>query len=111
MEIKKKTHGAVTSLKPVGPVVAEEAERVREELLQVHTRSMGRLVLDLSAMPFIDSLGLEALLTVTEELNKTGQALKLCGANEVVREVLELTDLASFFDYYADVQSAVRSFL
>jgi anti-anti-sigma regulatory factor len=44
-------------------------------------------------------------------MNQTGHALRLCGANETLRQVLELTDLAPQFEQYADVNAAVRSFL
>lgn len=111
MDIQQHRHGAVTSVKPHGPLTVADAGTLREQLLDVRSRSLGRLVLDVSAMPFIDSAGLEALLDVTDELAKSGQALKLCGKNDLLREVLELTDLASHFEHFEDVNSAVRSFL
>ena len=111
MKIQQQMHGAVTVLKPVGPVTQVDADSLRDLLLEVRGRSLGRLVLDASAMPFVDSRGLEVLLEVNSELEESGQALKLCGLNEVVREVLELTDLASLFELFEDVNSAVRSFL
>ncbi len=111
MEIKEQKHGAVTALKPRGPIIEDDADRLKHLLLEVRNRSLGRLVLDLSAVPFVDSRGLEALLDVTDELAKSGQALKLCGENELMREVLELTDLASMFEHFDDVNSGVRSFL
>jgi len=111
VEIREQKHGAVTSLMPRGPITADDADQLKSQLLSVRSKSLGRLVLDLSAVPFIDSRGLEALLDVTDELAKSGQALKLCGANEVMREVLELTDLASMFEHFDDVNSGVRSFL
>ncbi len=48
---------------------------------------------------------------MADDLAQGGQALKLCGANEVFREVLELTELTSVFEHFVDVNSAVRSFL
>ena len=50
-------------------------------------------------------------LDVTEKLGESGKALKLCAACETVREIMELTDLASQFEYYQDVNTAVRSFI
>lgn len=111
MEIREQKHGAVTALKPCGPVTEDDADQLKTRLLAVRSKSLGRLVLDVSAVPFVDSRALEALLDVTDELAKSGQALKLCGENEVVREVLELTDLASMFEHFDDVNSGVRSFL
>ena len=111
MEIQQQMHGAVASLKPLGPLTGEDAEHLKRKLLEVRARNLGRLVLDLSGVPFVDGLALEVLLATTEELAKSGQALKVCGENEVLREVLELTDLASRFEHFEDVKSAVRSFM
>ena len=61
--------------------------------------------------PWAASKGLEALVEVTEEMSGSGQALRLCAPNKTVREVLELTDLASMFDHFEDTNTAVRSFL
>ena len=72
---------------------------------------MGRFVLDASALAYADSKGLETLVEVQEELARAGQSLKLCGLNETLREILDLTELAPRFENYNDVGSAVRSFL
>ena len=111
MNIEQKKHGAVTVIKPVGPVALDDADQLRAQLLEARSRSFGRLVLDASALPFIDSRGLEALMEVNAAFADAGQDLKLCALNEVVREVLELTELASSFEMFEDVNSAVRSFL
>jgi anti-anti-sigma factor len=68
-------------------------------------------VLDASAIQFVDSKGLEALVDAYDAIAQTGQSLKLCGVNETIRQVLELTELASRFEHFADVNAAVRSFL
>ena len=75
------------------------------------TASLGRFVVDMSAIPYVDSKGLETMVEVTEEMGKSGQVLRLCAANKTVREVLELTDLTSHFDHFEDATTAVRSFL
>lgn len=111
MKIHEQIQGAVTVLKPEGPLVEADAGLLKQRLLQALASSLGRFVVDLSAIPFVDSKGLEALLEVTEEMGRSGQALRMCGANKTVREVLELTDLASHFDHFEDANTAVRSFL
>jgi anti-anti-sigma factor len=111
MEILEQVSGAVRVLKPRGPLSASDAEGFKSRALAVHASSLGRFVVDVSAVPFVDSRGLEVLVELTEELGQSGQALKLCGCNETVREVLQLTDLAALFEHYEDVNTAVRSFL
>lgn len=111
MKIEEKSHGAVTVVKPMGPITQEGSGVLLAHLLDARTRSLGRLVIDTSAVTYVDSSGLEVLLEVSEELGRSGQALKLCGLQDMVREVLELTDLASSFDHFDDVTTAARSFL
>ena len=111
MEIQQNNHGAVTVLKPIGPLCEEDADAVKTQTIEASARNLGRVVLDASAVPYIDSRGLEVLVEVAEALSQGGQALKLCGANEVLREVVELTDVAPLIEQFPDVNTAVRSFL
>lgn len=111
MQIQEERKGAVTVLRPVGPLTQADVEQFKSRLMQVRKESLGRFVVDASAVAFIDSNGLEALVDANDELSKSGQSLKLCGLNETLREVLNLTDLSSLFESFDDVSSAVRSFL
>lgn len=111
MEIQEQQQGAVAVLTPKGPLVEADTPAFKERLEAALRRSLGRFVLDASLMPFVDSKGLEALLDVTEQMGQSGQSLKVCRANETLREVLELTGLAPQFEYFDDANDAVRSFL
>ena len=111
MKINEQRSGAVTVLKPEGPLLEADAPPFKQKLMATHDASLGRFVVDMSVVPYVDSMGLEALVEVTEEMARSGQALRLCSLNKTVREVLELTDLASMFDHFEDTNTAVRSFL
>ena len=111
MKIHEQRQGAVIVLKPEGPLIETDAAALKTKLIDTLGASLGRFVLDMSAIPYVDSKGLEALVEVTEELGRGGQALRMCAANKTVREVLELTDLASHFEHFEDPNTAVRSFL
>ena len=111
MKIDEQRQGAVTVLKPEGPLTDPDVQGFKQRLMQTLSASLGRFVVDMSAIPFVDSKGLEALVDVTEEMGKSGQVLRLCAANKTIREVLELTELASQFDHFDDATTAVRSFL
>ena len=78
MKIHEQRQGAVIVLKPEGALVEPEAAAFKQRLIQALGASLGRFVVDLSAVPFVDSKGLEALVEVTEEMGKSGQALRLC---------------------------------
>ncbi len=111
MRISEQRSGAVTVLKPEGPIIEVDAVALKQKLMTTLGTTLGRFVIDMSAVPYVDSKGLECLVEVTEEMNRSGQALRLCASNKTLREVLELTDLASHFDHFEDTNTAVRSFL
>ena len=111
MEIQETRQGAVTVLKPCGALCGPDAEQFKAVVAEVMASSLGRFVVDASAIPLADSRGLEVLAEAADELGQSGQALRLCGTGETLREVLELTDLAACFEHYQDVGTAVRSFL
>jgi anti-sigma B factor antagonist len=111
MKLQQQRHGAITMLKPEGPLIEADAREFGQIARTTMTQTLGRFAVDLSAVPFVDSIGLETLLELTDALGNSGKVLKLCGTNKTVRQVMELTDIDPLFDYFDDVNSAVRSFL
>lgn len=111
MEITEQSKGAVRVFKPRGPLCQADADLLKRTVSEASGASMGRVVIDASAIPYVDSRGLEVLVELSEDMGESGQTLKVCGANETLREVFDLTDIAGLFEHYEDVNSAVRSFL
>ena len=111
MKIQESKQGAVTVLKPGGPLIQTDAAEFKTVATRVMETSLGRFVVDLSAIPYVDSLGLETLVDVTEQLATSGQSLKLCAVNKTLREVLNLAGVGSLFEHFDDVNTAIRSFL
>ena len=111
MNIHEERYGAVTVVRPEGPLADADAGQFKQRLQDVLQKNLGRVVLDASAVPVVDSAGLEALVDVNAEMAQSGRSLKLCAVNQTVRQVLELTGLSSQFEHFEDANSAVRSFL
>lgn len=111
MQIQEQQQGAIAVLKPNGPLALADADEFKAKLGEVSLRNLGRVVVDASAVSYVDSHGLETLVEMTEEMAESGRALKLCGVGETLREVLELTGWADAFEYFEDVNGGVRSFL
>ena len=108
MNIEQQQYGEVTVLKPQGPVIGTGVDQLAGQIAKVLEGDCRAIVLDTSRVTFVDSRGLEALVDATEELIRHGQVLKLAGANETLKEVLELTELASLFEQFDDADAAVR---
>src|SRR5438132_12839322 len=100
MKILETKQGAVTVVKPTGPLTQAEAGEFKQVGMRTLESNLGRMLVDMSAIPFVDSLGLEALVELTEEMTKSGQMLKLCAANKTLREVLTLTGLGPMFEHF-----------
>ena len=111
MEIQEQRQGAVIILKPMGALIEPDSRLFKEHATETLTRSMGRVIVDASAIPFVDSSGVESLVDLTEQLAQSGRALKLCAASETLREVLDLVGWSHAFEYFGDVNAGVRSFL
>jgi anti-anti-sigma factor len=111
MRINEKRQGAVAVIQGDGPLVGEDAEQLGRVVSEAAANNLGRVVLDMSAIAFVDSRGLEILLDLAERVAEGGRTLKLCATSKTVRQVLELTGLVASFEYFDDTHSAVRSFL
>ena len=67
------------------------------------------LVLDLQEVPFIDSAVLEYLVDLQMKLAERMGQVKLARCDDTLREILEITRLASTFETVADPAEALRT--
>ena len=109
--ITEQRQGAVAVIKPDGPCIQEQAEALSKSAMPKVRQMMGRLVIDMSAAAYVDSMGLEVLLDLADEMQRCGQTLRLASVSATVREVMDLTGLTNRFEFHHDTNLAVRSFL
>ena len=64
------------------------------------------LVLDLTAVPYIDSAGIGALVGAYVNHQKDGRSLALVGVTQRVRDAMEVTRVEQFFHFHDTVESA-----
>ncbi len=109
MKIDQMQQGSVLVLVPHGALIESELPMLRERLEE---QDLGlRLVMNLREVPFTDSAGLELLCEVAARFRTSGQRLKLAEVNELCRETLEITRLATQFELYHTTEDAIRSYL
>jgi len=111
MEIQTQYRGAVLVVRPSGPLAGPDADTFKTAIQGFVRENLGRVIIDASGLPYVDSKGLESLADIAEELALSGKGLKLCAANETIRQVIDLTGLGPQFEHFEDTNSAVRSFL
>ena len=72
-------------------------------------RGNRRLVLDLSRVEMMDSMGLTVLISVTRALARGEGHMALAGLTSAVRKLMEITSLDQVFAIHPDVASARAS--
>ncbi|MEM1071889.1 MAG: STAS domain-containing protein [Planctomycetota bacterium] len=110
MQIDESSQAAVTILAPKGAVVGTDASGLAERFRAAASSASGRVVIDLAHVSFVDSLGLETLADLGDEMSTLARTLKLAAANQTLREVLDLTGVGGMCELYDDVSAAVRSY-
>ena len=112
MNLKIETHQAdgVTVLSCQGRIVfGDEATALRESLKRT-LGSTRQVVLNLSGVSYIDSGGLGTLVGVYSSARGSGADIKLTGLGQRLRDVLQITKLATVFEVYDNEQQAIAAF-
>jgi len=111
MEIEATRHGTVMVLKPQGALVEEELDSLHRAVDQQINAGSSRIVLDLADVPFVDSLGLEALLDIAEKTEEAGGGLRFACAPDITRDILAATRLVQRIELLDEIDMARKSFL
>ncbi|MCK4629631.1 MAG: STAS domain-containing protein [Sedimentisphaerales bacterium] len=111
MKVITNNEGAVTILKPLGPLLAGELDELDKSLNILVRDWTRRIVINMTESGCIDSAGLELINRYHQQLGEHGLRLKLCGMSELVRKIFNLTRLSHRLEIYPDTAAAVRSFV
>jgi len=99
MEINIKRDGASSVVYVTGDVDLYSSPQLRETVLDLfQNRGQEKVVVNLSAVEYIDSSGIASLVEGLQEARKRKGRFVLTGLNEGPRHVLELTRLLNVFE-------------
>ncbi len=99
------TDGVV--LRPIGEIDLSCAAMLRQKLSQVQDGKPARLIVDLSAVPYMDSSGVATLVEAMQIARRTGSKLVLCALQDKVRSIFEIARLDMVFAIVGSVDEAV----
>ncbi len=103
-------HGAVTVLRPSGPLRAETIAALDDQLRPKLSGGVPYVVVDLSETPLIDGAGLEWLLSLDETCCRRGGCVRVCSAGELCRDILRITAAGASVQQFDDLTLALGSF-
>jgi anti-anti-sigma factor len=110
MRVDLQLHGSVSVIVPHGALVGDDLEEFAQQLEAAIDQKSGRVVLDMSDVPYLDSAGIAALAELCAGRQAASAGPRLAQLSETTREALDLTDVLERLTVFDTVESAIRSY-
>lgn len=110
MDISEETRGGVTILKAVGRVDSATSSAFETRLVEaVVGRGKASVVVDMTALTYISSAGLRALLVAAKKAKPAGSRVVLAAMAPTIREVFDMSGFSTLFEIHAAPDDAVAA--
>ncbi len=111
MHVETRKSGEVVILDLKGRLTAGLGDQIlRESIDELLAEGWKKILLNLSAVSFVDSAGLGELVAGLKTIKRFGGGLKLLSVGEKVQSTLYMSRLLPMFEIYADEQEALAHF-
>jgi anti-sigma B factor antagonist len=110
MKITQHSVGDVTVIVPVGRIVTEDGDVLRNVVDTLVQQGRVKIVLDLQQVTYIDSSGLGLMVSKYVSARRRGGDVKLLHPSARSIHLLEITHLAQIFEVFESEDDAVRAF-
>lgn len=89
-----------------GSIDSTSADDLDSYFQQFFTNEKRRILFDMTEIRYISSAGLRVLLTAQKSLKPKGGEIVLCGINDNVKQVIELSGFHALFHFASSVVTA-----
>ena len=111
MEIIERSVDGITILDLSGKLtIGDGAQLLKAKSESLVFQGLNRVIVNLAAVPYIDSGGLGQLVACYTTLAKAGGRLKLLNVGTRNHDLLSITKLVAVFDTYDTEREAIESF-
>lgn len=111
MEIKiEEIEDGITVIRLSGRMDADGVREIDDQFAAVTAVAAGKMIVDLSEVLFLASIGVRILLSAYRAQVNRGGELVLAAAQPMVFEVLDKTGIQAFVELYDDIESAKGAF-
>jgi anti-sigma B factor antagonist len=111
MQIDERVVDGVTILDLKGKMTLGEGdELLKDKINSLIQQDKKKLVLNLVAVPYIDSAGLGEIVRTYTTVSRQGGKLKLLNLTKRIQDLLAITKLLTVFETYENESDAVKSF-
>jgi anti-sigma B factor antagonist len=111
MQITERAVADVMILDLKGKITLGEGdELLKDKVNSLVNQGQRKIVLNLAAVPYLDSAGLGEVVRAYTTLSRQGGSLKLLNLTKRITDLLSITKLLTVFDTFDSEDEAVRSF-
>jgi anti-sigma B factor antagonist len=111
LKVKTQMDGDVAVVHVSGKLMGgPESDNLRNEIKQLIEDGTRKFVINLHGVPWINSTGLGALMSVYTSVQRGEGSLKLCNVSDRIQSLFMITKLLTIFDTYPSEQEAVEAF-
>jgi anti-sigma B factor antagonist len=109
LKIEKRQVNGVTIVSCQGRIMFGDEANALRDFLKEALAETPRMVLNLAGVTYIDSGGLGTLVGVYSSARSAGADIKLTGLGQRLRDVLQITKLATVFEVFNTEQEALTA--
>lgn len=107
VSVQDRTEGSVTVVALDGELDSASAPAVQERLAEL-VQPDGRVLVDLTAVPYMSSAGLRTLLLLYRNAQAVNTSVGLVGVSPELRQMMEATGFLGFFALSDSVHDGLR---
>lgn len=109
MDISEENRGGVTVIKPAGRIDSATAGAFETRLVAAAVGDKAMVVVDMTALSYISSAGLRALLVAAKKSKPTGGRVTLAAMAPAIREVFDMSGFSTLFEIHETADAAVTA--
>ena len=110
MNITRETEGNVTVLRISDAIVDGSLEVLEDAIQECFEMDRLKIILEVTSVPFIDSVGLEKLQEITMTVGKHAGNAVVSGLNDVCRDIFMATRMDSLIPTTKTCEEAIENF-
>src|SRR5690349_24467011 len=111
MQIEQRAVGSVMILDLKGKITLGEGdEALKDKINSLAHQGRKKILLNLEAVPYIDSAGLGEVVRTYTTVSRQGGQLKLVNLTKRITDLLSITKLLTVFETFEVEQDALASF-
>jgi len=105
-----KNEGDISIISLTGSLDTNTSKEAEDQMNKLLDEGTTKLLIDLTDLDYISSSGLRILLSTSKKLKPLKGEMRICGLNETVNEVFEISGFTMIFKIFKTLNEASTNF-